>query len=42
MVLERQIERGHKNSKELNTVFKDMDGILVKGKSVSYIINNAR
>lgn len=42
MVLERQIERGHKNSKELNTVFKDMDGILVQGKSVSYIINNAR
>lgn len=42
MVLERQIERGHKNSKELNTVFKDMDGILIQGKSVSYIINKAR
>lgn len=42
MVLERQIERGHKNSKELNTVYKDMEGILVQGKSVSYITNKAR
>lgn len=24
MVLERQIKRGHKNSKELNAVYKDM------------------
>lgn len=42
MVLESQIERGHTNSKEINTVYKDMDGILVQGKSVSYIINKAR
>ena len=42
MVLARQIERGHKNSKELNTVYKDVDGVLVQGKSFSYIINKAR
>lgn len=34
MVLERQIERGHKNSKELNTVYKDMGFLYWQNQSI--------
>ena len=34
MVLERQIKRGHKNSKELNTVYKDMGFLKWKNQPI--------
>lgn len=34
MVLERRIERGHKNSKEFNAIYKDMGFLYWQNQSI--------
>lgn len=42
MVMGRKIEREHKNSKELTSIYKDMGKSVNWQKSVNYIIIKAK